>query len=265
VEIAKAVTTLDVLLEQIAVAQETARAAITLAKQAEANAKDVDMERAARLTEELRARLDDLAGAIAQRVDGLRELRDKVAAEAPSPPPDPVAAIREKVLATSKMESLSDAQKALKAAERELSSDDVKGTDAAAKLLSIVRYRMGDTLLKQASLETGPVTRENLMNQAADKFNDARKGKDSANTGEGSSLHAVALLRVVQIESALRNAYKERSDRQPEVISNMQAAKAHDEAAKQALGKIERLHSTETLPNGRKVVDEAKAALQRSR
>jgi len=127
VEIAKAVTTLDVLLEQIAVAQETARAAITLAKQAEANAKDVDMERAARLTEELRARLDDLAGAIAQRVDGLRELRDKVAAEAPSPPPDPVAAIREKVLATSKMESLSDAQKALKAAERELSSDDVKG------------------------------------------------------------------------------------------------------------------------------------------
>jgi hypothetical protein len=319
-EIARMVQSLDVLLDQVSAAMETAKTTLDQARRAESQATDVELDRDAKIANDLQAQLDGLASRLAEDLARIRDLRDKAAARVVGAGNDPLAQFRLRILATEKLPSLSDAEAALRGIETDLLSDRwkrVPGADqvldetrsrladtlwqrilatpklpslgdveaalvaieaeqltdkwkknpAAEPLLGLTRYRLADTLRQESTVEIGQKNNsraaEKLMLRACTKFNDVLSTVDSPNSGEGSSLHAVALRRVVQIQATLYDGYRQMLAQQPSSQAFADSARKYREASTQAFEKLRRLHPDATMPDGSSVVEVAREDARR--
>lgn len=265
-EIAKAVRKLDTLLAQIEAARAEAKEAALQIREVASRSKEADLGKAATLADELQARIEDLGNAIEQRSAAIRDQRAQLAAEAPVPATDPLADVREQLNTAAKAPSLADVQKAIEGIEKDLLADDKKGKPGVDSLLNLVRYRLADTLRQRAGLEIKKGKdrdAERMMQRANTKYAEVLAGEDSATSGEGSSLHAAALRRILQIEGSFYEGYKQLSARQPASTSLAERAQKHRHAILETFEKLNRLHPDATLPDGQKVVDAARADANR--
>jgi hypothetical protein len=265
-EIARLVHDLDVLLEKAQAAQASVTAALAQAQRTEAQTPAAEQDRAAKITAELRLTLDTLSSAITSHVKKIRELRDKAAAGIPSEQLDPQASFRPRILATTKLPSLSAEEEALLAIETELQTDKWRRCPGTAEVLAFARYRLADTLRQRASAEiekNNSREGERLLLRATKRLADVLNAPDAANTGEGSSLHAAALRRIVEIETVLYDGYRRLAVQQPEARSHAENARAHREAGVQAFDKLKRVYPDATLPDGSRAVDAARADANR--
>lgn len=266
-QLAKAVQHLDVLLDQVRIAQDSVRIALEQARQAEIKAKAADLERATRITAELLVQLDGLSAAINTHFDRLRELRAKAADEVPPSMVDDLAPLRERIMATAGAQTLAEAEAALAGMEKDLSADDMRNKPGIDELLGLARYRLADTLRLEATaaarVKSNDKEAERLLQRAVRKYTDVLTTPDSSVPEEGSSLHAAALRRVVQIEAVIYDGYKQLSTRYPQNRGYSDNARTHRKAAEEAFGKLQRLHPDATLPDGTRAVDAARADANR--
>lgn len=267
-EIARFVQRLDALLLQADVTNEHARATSGIARTVETQARDGGLEQAAKAVADAQQQLDQLANLITERTVALRALRSKIAAEAPAFV-DPVGQLADKVATVVRMHSLTDAEAALVQIEKSLLEEPMAKLQGAGTLLGVTRYRLAETLRhRSSSVELrakvgGEREAEKLLRRASAKLGEVLTCPDAADTGEGSSLHAAALRRIVQIEATLYDAYKRLSEAQPTARTYAQSAKKHRDAAEAAFEKLGRLHPTATLPDGTPFVAAARTDVER--
>lgn len=266
-QLAKAVQHLDQVLDQVRIAQDRVRIALEQARQAEVKAKAADLERATRITAEILAQLDGLSAAISAHFDRLRELRSKAADEVPPSMVDTLAPLRARIMATARAQSLAEAEATLQDFEKELAADDMRNEPGIDELLGLVRYRLADTLRQEAAAATRAKANdkqaERLLVRATRKYAEVLATPDSSVPEEGSSIHAAALRRVVQIEAVLYDGYKQLSTRYPQNRGYADTARSHRQAAEEAFGKLQRLHPDATLADGSRAVDAARADANR--
>lgn len=263
-ETARTVQQVDALLAQIGATQDAIARALAAAKASAAQTEGVGMERAARVTGELKARLEDLGSTLGERTTALKELRSRLAAEAPVKPAaeDELAAMRARLAAAQKEPALPDVQKGVEQIERELIGKEWKGRPGADELLAVVRFRLAETLRQRAMLEIQKGRSreaEGTYAIASEKYSAALTGADSPNSGEGSSMHAVALYRLVQINASLYAAYKQLVTANPADATSRAKMNRYRAAAVDAFEKVSRLHPHATLADGRNVVEVARA------
>ncbi|MEO6596470.1 MAG: hypothetical protein ABIP94_17095, partial [Planctomycetota bacterium] len=101
---------------------------------------------------------------------------------------------------------------------------------------------------------------EKAYERATVKFEQVLESPDSADSGEGTSLHAVALLRVVEIKSTLARGYADLARAAPTVRSHKDKAKEFQKIAWKVRDDLRRLHAEAKLPNRDAVVAAAERA-----
>lgn len=262
VEIAKSVRELDALLERITAVQDGARRTIDAVKQAEPQAKAADLQGVLMLGVDLQTTLAALGVQLEQQAQTLRALRQKLALEAPVDAIDPMAPVRDRLTAAMREPSLADAQKAVEAIEKELRGDAMKDRPGIGRMLGLARYLVADVLRQRAVVEIKKgkdKDAERMMLRASEKYAEVLSGEDSADSGEGTSLHAAALRRIVQVESSFHEGYKQLAAKQPNVSAHAERVRKHRDAVLDALERLGRLHASALLPDGRGVAEVARS------
>jgi predicted ribosome quality control (RQC) complex YloA/Tae2 family protein len=261
IEMARLVHDLDVLLEQTNSIQRTAETALRRAETTDAMLQSANLDVVARITGELREELKQMVEGVQQRALALRELRDRAAREVPAELPDALAPLLEHVAAAAKLPSLEQSEDALEKIEKELLGETLKGSPAAEQLLGFVRYRLADTIRQlanqKASAKGGDTEAEKMLNRARLKFEQVLATADNTTSAEGSSLHAVALRRVLQIEATMYVGYKRLSTQRPASSALRKAAEKHRQLANDVYEQLKRIHPKATLPSGERIVDAA--------
>jgi len=262
-ELALALQRVDATLECLKAAQQNAAAAMRLAQDAEQHAKEAEIEAVVKAAAELQQQLDALAAAVnaatSERTTLLQRLREKAAAEAPASLLEDGSPQRNAITAATRLPSLQDAENALAKLEARFAGDDFRTDPEHELLLALTRYRLADVLRQRASAviraKGGGQEAEALLQRAIRKYGDVLTVPDVEDSGEGSSLHAAALRRVVQLHATLGEGYRQKAAQQPGVRANTDAVKLHREAAEQAFERIKRQFPDAVLPNGQRVVD----------
>lgn len=211
-EAAQLLRDLDVLILQTKAAQDAAAAALRQAKRVERRA---------------------------------NELKGLLVALAPSSKADPLDTIRARIMEASSDINLPAGEAALLTVEQEMQADQWKAKPGAAAMLAFARYRISENLQVQAE-ETG-ADREKLLARALQKLDAvlvATATTDVLDSGEGSSLRAAALVRVVQANDKL--------------AAMPGALEQHRKAADDAMGALRRKHQAATMFDGQLCVEAAR-------
>jgi hypothetical protein len=261
-DLAEAARHVDDLLLHAGRARDRARTALELARATEATANQVDRARLAKLAGDLGAQLASLDVTIDTHTQAITALRTAITAELPPPAAGSAAWYRDRMRAARKLPSFDETVKVLRAIELELVAA-AKGKQELAALLGHVRYLLGDAIR-----ETGLDARSTddrartvmLLRDASKKFDEVLGSPDAGDTGEGSSLHAAALRRRVEIEGALYLAC-----RTMQQTSAAEAARTHRQNAERAFEKLRRNFAEATLPSGERVLDATRASVDRMR
>lgn len=264
-ELGHAVQLLDELLLHANQARDRAKAALELARSSEATANQVDRARLARLAADLGTQLASLQAALETHTEAIKTLRVRIDAEIPPSAVGSVPWFRERMQSARKLPKYSDTMQALRALESELKADGTKSKPGAPALLGHVRYLLADAMRAEAMQAQGKNRDQEavgLLRDASKKFDEVLGCPDSADTGEGSSLHAAALLRRIEIEAKLYSAFDALVQRQ---ASDPSTAKRHLDNVKDALARLNKVFPDETSPDGQRVVDLARAAVERIR
>ncbi|MBL8750333.1 MAG: hypothetical protein JNK78_14310 [Planctomycetes bacterium] len=255
----KTVQQVDALLEQVSATQDAVARALAAAKASAGQLDGVGMERAARTTSELRQQLEVLNASLAERVVVLKELRGRLAAEAPAvaAADDPLQAMRDRLAsADGASKTLPDVQKAIEQIERELAGKDWQGKPGVDELLGVVRFRLADVRMRRANVEIQKGKDEiasPLLAAALAGFQDVLEAPDSPNTGQGSSMHAVAMLRCVEIHATLYVFYW-KAARVSKSSDDRNKCKRHGDGLVELRERLKRLHPFATLTDGSNVV-----------
>lgn len=257
VELAEAVRALDAALEQVAAARAHADRAVQRAQLAEAHARQHGQEPITVAAAGLQEQVVGFRAAVDGHVEVLRDLRARAIAELSAEQLGPLVPLRDKVLAAHRLPTLEDAEAELCRVHDQLAAEGVREQPGAARLRSFVSYCLGDILRQRAAFEiqrrADDKEAAKLLRRASQTFAEVLAGPDSADSGEGSSLHAAALRRIVQVEGALYVGH-----RQLRGQANSKAARQHREAAQQAFERLGRVHADAVLPDGTSFVTAAR-------
>lgn len=266
-DLARLVQRVDALLQQVDATNENARGTAGAARSVEAQAREGGLEQAAKAIADMQQQLDQLANHLTERAAALRALRAKVAAEAPAQLVDPVGQLAVKVESVARMQSLTEAEQTLVQVEKALLDDTMRKQPGADRLLALTRYRTAEVLRHRSGVEIrvrdGDTEAEKLLRRACTKLNECVQLPDVADSGEGTSLHAAALRRIVNLEALLYDGFKRLAEAQPTARTHAQNAKKHREAAESAFERLRRLYATATLPDGVLFVDAVRADIER--
>lgn len=261
VEMRRLVTELDLLLKHARAAEVSAKSTIAQAQRAQTQASEVEKDRAAWIAHDLRAELDKLAANLGEHLSKLTELRQQAEARAGIEAVDPLAKVRKDILNAQRLPTLSNAEEALKAIEKDLQGEKWKKIAGADQMLGFARFRLAETLLQlagqQQDLDHGQAARQ-FVKRACDEYNEVLTGPDAANTGEGSSLHATALWRIIVIEANLYESLRKLSEVNPGSQAVANEMRQHKAAAVKAFDGLRRRFPDATLADGRKVVEAAR-------
>lgn len=236
-----------------------------LAESAEQQGKAAEVERVVRLAAELQVQVDGCTQALLQRMRSLEELRRTAEAEAPAtllaPPVDAaVAVLKNRVLAACALPRHADAERELEQIEAGLTAKNAPKLEGGAGLLGFVRFRRGEVLRQQAALlirkrtASSDIEAIRMLTRSKAAFAAVLEVPDSSDSAEGTSLHAVALLRVVQIEASLFDAHAANGDRGE--------ARLRRAAAETALDRMKRGYAEAQLANGENVLALAEAKVR---
>ncbi len=264
-DLAHAVQHVDALLRLTAEAQDRAKAAGALADATAQSATQLDRARLAKLASDLGAQLAALQQTLATQSEAIRAARIGIDAELPAAAEGTVPWFADRLRETQKFDTHKKASDALRRLEREVQADAVRKQPGAEALLGHTRYLLAESLRQEAD----GLARDNatanalvLFDAASKKLDEVLKGADAADTGECSSLHALALRRQVEIEAKLYWTYQPLVPQKPDLASK---ANHHRRRALAALESLERVHGRATMPSGELVVDAARAAVERLR
>ncbi|HEX6813037.1 MAG TPA: hypothetical protein VF384_15540 [Planctomycetota bacterium] len=253
----------DELLLHAERVRERARSALDLARSGEAAAKQAGREKLASLAADLGTQLESLKDSIEAHSAAIRALRADVTPEIPPPAEGSVASLRDRMHLARKLPKLADALGALRAVERELQADDARTKPGADALLGHVRYSIAAAIQSEAMQAQSKQRSDEavlLLRDASKKLDEVLKGADSSDTGEGSSLRAVALGRRVEVETRLYITYDEIAKRKP---GDAFIAKRHRENAETAWSLLKSAYADATLPGGQRVVEATEDTVKR--
>jgi hypothetical protein len=129
------------------------------------------------------------------------------------------------------------------------------------RMIAVTRVRLGETLQRLAMQNA----RERRNAEAMVLFGEADRelarvtGDDFAIAREGSSLNAAALRSRLQINSTLYCGYRDLAKANPRDETYRTKRDAHARTANQLLAELEASFAAATLPDGRRIVDVARA------
>jgi len=260
-ELARAAKRVDDAMEQMRALLQTLEAARDLAKSAESQGKAVEAERLVVLASELQARIGSCMSDVQSGIDALDHIKREVAAEIPQALiASKIDAFRNRIVECEKSETLQTAERKIQEIEVELKD---AGPVGGEWLLGFARYRHGEIMRQRAALAArdrnalGNNESIKQLKSAVRVFESVLDTPDEASSGEGSSLHAVALLRVVQINASLFDAYNRTNNR-----TNRKEAQPFRTKAEESLNLLKRRHADARLETGEGVVDLAEAKVR---
>lgn len=256
-ELARALKNLQqatVLLQQ---AKDLAQAALQDADAANAHGKELEIEAVVRFAAEARQEAEALALLVDQRAERLRDLCARAAEEAPASLLPENDTLRARILAAAALPEFKAAGSALAKIEKEMTGAEAGASPATDPRLALVRYKLADLWRKEASAilrSPRPETRraEQKLVQAIAKYREVLAAVDGADLEEGSSLHAAALRRVVQINASLYAGYRELGNARQK--ADPFAVDGHE-----AFELLKRAYPQEALPNGTTFVEVARS------
>ncbi|MFO1052727.1 MAG: hypothetical protein U1F36_10980 [Planctomycetota bacterium] len=259
IELAQLTHELDTILERMLAVQGSARIVTERSQSVAPKAKDAEMFASATAAADLPARIAMMSSALAEQIQALRELRRAIASELPAEAVDALAPLRARIDATGKMLSITDALAAMESIESELEDKKLQTVPGRDALLAFARYRTADTRRMQAALDikvkSDDRRSESTLRRSLLEFAEVLDGPDLTDTGEGSSLHAAALRRIIQINSSLYGGYKRLSAQQPTSRAYADSARKYREALEIAVDQLRRVFPESTLPDGSRIVD----------
>lgn len=262
-DLAHAAQHLDELLRHADAVKDRAKAALDLARSSEAVATQADRARLAKLAADLGVQLASLHTTIETHAEAIRALRVAITPELPPAAEGTVPWFRDRMQEARKLPNHKDTKVALKALESRL--DGVKGKPGAESLLGHVRYLLAEAIRAEA-MQAQAKNRDQdavlLLRDASKKLEEVLACPDATDTGEGSSLHATALGRRVEIEATLHATFDALAKRQ---ASDASTAKRHGANAMDAFERLNKVFPEATLPDGQRVVDAARATVERLR
>lgn len=254
-ELARSCKQLEDSLSHMRAAIDSLAEAKRLAESAELQGKAVEAEKLVVLASRLSSQIEAVERQLQGGLDELDNVKEAVEAEAPtSLLVSAVQACRDRIIACGSIPKHVEAEKEIEKIESELAAKDAPKLDGGEWLLGFARYRRGEMMLKRAALQVrsrthlGNAESIRLLKQANTVFDSVLKAPDGSESGEGTSLHASALLRVIQIRSSLFDAYAAVKDRE---------CQSHRVEAEKALDLLKRRHPDAQLPTGGSVVSAA--------
>jgi hypothetical protein len=256
-DLGHAVQHIDEVLRLATETRDRARMAQALATTTHATATQVDRARLAKLAGDLAAQLAALEQTLAAHTDTLRAMRGDLVAEAPPPAAGGVTAFREAMLAARKLPTADAAAAKLRELEQSLLGSEVRNKPGAAAALGHARYLLADALREGAQARA-----LGLFQDASKKLDEVLAGEDPSDTGEGTSLHAAALRRKVEIHGKLFLAYQAKMRAEPGLAAK---AREHGDKAESAFKRLGNQFGEAMLPSGERVVDAARASIERMR
>lgn len=259
-ELARAAKRIDDAMEQMRALLQTLEAARDLAKSAESQGKAVEAERLVVLASELQARIGSCMSDVQSGIDALDGIKGEVATEIPQALiASKIDALRNRIVDCEKSADLLTAEKQVQQIEVELSAKDAVSLVGGEWLLGFARYRHGEIKRQRAALHARKGTASDnsesikTLKNAVRVFESVLETPDVASSGEGSSLHAVALLRVVQINASLFDAYSRAKSKE---------AQPFRAKAEESLDLMKRRHADARLATGEGVVELAEAKVR---
>ncbi len=254
-ELARSCKKLDESIAQMRAALDSLAEARQLAESAEQQGKSVEAEKLVTLAAALQSQIAECE----QRLRGGLGAVDaaKAAAEEEAPRSLLVSAVqewRDRIVACGAIPKHLEAEKEIEKIEAMFAGKDAPKLQGGEWLLGFARYRRGELMLKRVALQVrsrthlGNAESIRILKQANTVFDAVLKAPDGSESGEGTSLHASALLRVIQIRSSLFDAYAAVKDRE---------CQAHRVEAEKALDLLKRRYPEAQLPNGEGVVHAA--------
>ncbi len=266
--ITQALGSVDDMLNQIRDLPVRMQATIQLLNVVEGHAKKVELAQAAGEAAALARQIEELTAELQLRTEAIRRLRNgEETAEAIEGGPlagNKAVDIRGRIAAAMKLETVEKSETALVRLEESLTSD--ASPDAAA-LIGLVRYRLADTLRQRAALLAGAARddreAEKLLRRAISKYEEVCKAVEPADPAIGTSVHAAARHRIVQVQASLYVAYKRMLKERPGSSAFAQNAVSARKAAEAAFEQLQRLNANATCPDGRRVIDVAREDVSR--
>lgn len=255
-ELAQALREVDSAIKSLQAAQQSLAEAARLARAAEQHAKEVEAEQVVNQASALRARVDSIEDAVSLQARTLLDTRESAAAEAPAT----LLEGRDEILLAASAKTPEEAEVALNALEKQYTELDATDPKRAT-LLGFVRLQIGDTLRQRAAFYiriNNAVEGERILLRAARKYRDILSLTDFDAGSEGTSIHAAALLRVIQIEANLYQGYRDMAEKQPTGTTHLANARVHREAAERAFENIKRNYGKARTANGSLFVEVAR-------
>jgi hypothetical protein len=236
--LAKALREFDQALELLRQASQRLQDAESHAAESEAQSKAIEIEEVRKLATEARERANELQSSCNDAQARLGDLIRKGREEAPD---ELLAAADPTLEAIQKSRGLSDPK--LARAELEKLDKDLRKRPAedrrAQQLRGLIQYELGESYRNESieTIEQGTVhAAEKSLNLAHSRYEAVLKHPDWDESGHGTSLHACALRRCVQVQASIWGGYNALSAKEPNVKSHGQkkamAAKAGNDAHK---------------------------------
>lgn len=248
----------DVLLHSQTV-RDRAKAALELVRATEATAQQIDRARLAKLAADLAQQLTSLDATIQTHQESIRTLRLAIDIEIPPAEEGSMPWFRERMVAATKLPKYEQSAATLRTLETELQAPANKAKPGADALLGHLRYLLAEAIRGEADIarsKSSDTKAVGLLRDAIKKFEDVLRCADTADSGEGTSLHAAALRRRVEIEARLYIAFREVAP---------PTAKRHREAAEAAFVQLNKGYPDALLPSGERFVDVVRAAVDQMR
>jgi hypothetical protein len=248
----------DAMLHSQAV-RDSVRAALALVRATEATAQQVDRARLAKVASDLALHLTVLDQDVETHMEAIRTLRVAINVELPPPAEGTVRWYRDRMQAATKLPTQEATIKELRAIETKLQAPATKAQQGADTLLGHTRYLLAAAMRGEAEKHTGSGKRAanavDWLRNASEKFEQVLSSPDASDTGEGTSLHAAALGSRAVIEARLYQAF---------LTVTPETAKRHRANAERAFEHLKKAHADARLPNGERVVDATRAAVDRT-
>jgi hypothetical protein len=164
--------------------------------------------------------------------------------------------------AIQKSRGLSDLK--LARADLEKLDDDLRKRPAedrrAQQLRGLIQYELGESY-RNESIETigqGTVhAAEKALNLAYEKYDAVLKHPDWEESGHGTSLHACALRRCVQVQASIWGGYNALSSKQPNVEAHKDRRKKAAKAGNAAYKRLQEQHPNAALADGQSALGAA--------
>ncbi|MEY2714780.1 MAG: hypothetical protein RIT24_1123 [Planctomycetota bacterium] len=251
-ELAKALRELDQAVELLRQASQRLQDAEVHAAESETQSKAVEIEEIRKIATEARERASALKSMCDEAQARLGDLIRKGKEEAP----DDLLVVEDPVLeAIRKTTSIAEPKQAR--AELEKIDEELRKRPSedrrAQQLRGLVQYELGEAYRREGSetIKQGTMhAAEKSLILAHDRYEAVLKHPDWDESGHGSSLHACALRRCVQVQASIWGGYDTLSTKQPNVKAHEERKKKAAKAGNEAHRRLKKDHANAVLEGG---------------